>query len=761
MSKINLAIPVFILFFNACLFSQNSKWDNLTDFKNVTSIVSDPNSNNVYSATRGGLYSADAVSGNITSKYTNIQGLINNDLTAIAFDNSGKLWIGAVDGSISILNIQNNTWKYLYDIKNSSEANKFINYFLISGTYMYVATGYGIQKISTSSYNFVDAPYYRLGTFPINTPVYSLTINNNVLYAATKSGVAYANLVSSNLNDPNSWSNYNQIPMNADVKTIETYDNKIFAGSLTGFSYFNGTVWSPYPNSSVSNISTISIKTIQDKLYFVSGNSIFYSNSSDLSVLNVYLNQNNYSVLGIQRNNTVTGLPVAGLSNNGIILYSKDTTFYTFPNSPFTNVFNQVTVDNEDNVWAAGGLGNNGFYKYNGSVWENYNLATHPEIGNSNWFQKIISGNGNVWALGYGGGPTLIKGNTIQNFNTTNSTLPGISGNPAFCVPYGGAYDNNGILWLSFFGTNSGSSLYSLLGDNQWFGYPNPSTITSATLSNMAIDNYNTKWITSGGSRPGLYFFNENTTYTNTSDDIYGFYSNSDFGAEVTNVYDVIVDKNDEVWVATNNGIFIINNPYGAIQNPNSKPPPVKLGIIDGNLRVPFTENCISLTNDVLNNKWIGTETNGVFYLSSDGSTLLAQYNTLQSPIIGNQIKTVAVSNITGKAYFGANSGLSSLQTDAIEPVVEFDEIIASPNPYVIPSSVNLKIDGLIENSTIKILSISGNVVTEFDSPGGRIAVWNGLNQYNELTASGIYIIVAFNSDGSEVGKGKVAIIRK
>lgn len=761
MSIFYVTIPFFILLFNTGLFSQSSRWENFTDFKNVASIVSDPNSNNVYCATKGGLYSADAATGNITSKYTNIQGLLNNDLTAIAFDNTGKLWIGAVDGSISILNIQNNTWKYIYDIRNSSEANKIINYILLSGNYMYIATGYGIQKVSTSNFNFVDAPYYRLGSFPSNTPVFSLTINNNILYAATKSGVAYANFVTSNLNDPSSWSNYNQAPMNTDVKTIETYDNKIFAGSLTGFSYFNGSGWGPYPNTSVANSSTISVKTVQDKLYFISGSSIFYSNSSDLSIITGYLNPDSYTVLGVQKNSTVSGLPVAGLSNNGIILYSKETTQYTFPNSPFTNVFNQITIDNEDNIWAAGGLGYNGFYKYNGAVWENYNLSTHPEIGNSNWFQKIISGNGNVWALGFGGGPTLIKGNTIQNYNSTNSTLPGISGNPSFCVPFGGAYDNNGILWLSFFGTNSGSSLYSLLGDNQWFGYPNPSTITSATLSNMAIDSYNTKWVTSGGSRPGLYFFNENTTYTNTSDDIFGFYSNSDFGAEVTNVYDVIVEKNDEVWVATNNGIFIINNPYGAIQNPNSKPPPVKLGIIDGNLRVPFTENCISLTYDVLNNKWVGTETNGVFYLSSDGSTLLNQYNTMNSPIIGNQIKTVAVSNITGKAYFGANSGLSSFQTDAIEPVAEFDELIASPNPYVIPNSVNLKIDGLIENSTIKILSVSGNVVTEFDSPGGRIAVWNGMNQYNELTASGIYIIVAFNSDGSEVGKGKVAIIRK
>ncbi len=99
--------------------------------------------------------------------------------------------------------------------------------------------------------------------------------------------------------------------------------------------------------------------------------------------------------------------------------------------------------------------------------------------------------------------------------------------------------------------------------------------------------------------------------------------------------------------------------------------------------------------------------------------------------------------------------------TNAVEPVAEFGEITFSPNPYLIPSDVNLKIDGLIENSIIKILSVSGEVLSEFDSPGGRIAVWNGLNKNNELVPTGIYIVVAYNKDGSKAGKGKVAVIRK
>lgn len=766
MTKRNFVIlAVFFIYLNSS-YSQNSKWENFTDFKTVTSIAVD-NNDNIYCASKGGLFVVEASSGKVSAKYTNLNGLINNDLTSLVVDNNRRLWIGSSDGSISILNLQNFTWKYILDIKNSSETNKIINFFYQSGNFMFVATGYGIQKISTSSLSFVDAPYYKLGSYTINTSVNSLTSLNNVLYAATASGIAYGNFATSNLNNPASWTNYNASPLNANVKTIENFDNKIFAGSLTGFRYFDGSSWLAYPNSSVSNQNTKFIKAAGNAVYFISDNNLFHAEYINLS--NLYtitgLEPDDYTTLAFT--NPASPVPVAGLSDNGVKIYSYSfsTYKYVFPNSPYTNNFNQIVFDENNNVWAAGGTGIAGFYKFDGAVWENYNTTTHPEIGSSNWFQKIAYGNGNIWALGFGGGPTIISGNTIKNFNTTNSILPGDPppGNPAFCSSYGGAYDNNGVFWVSFFNTNSGRSLYAYLGSDQWIGFVNNTSVIGSfvTLGDIAVDSYNTKWIVSSGNKKGAYFFNENGTVTNPNDDVIGIYELGDFGGEVGSITDIIVDKNNEIWISTNNGIFIINNPLGAIQNPNQKPRPQKLGIISGNLKVPFTENCISITNDILNDKWIGTENNGVFHLSPDGSTLLEQIRTSNSPLLSNKVGSIAVSNQSGKAFFGTQNGLSSYLTDAIEPVAEFDEIIASPNPYLIPSGVNLKIDGLVEGSTVKIVTIDGEIVSEFESPGGRIASWNGRNQNNELTSSGIYIIIAYNEDGSQVGTGKVAIVRK
>ncbi len=756
MIKYFAAVLIFLV--SGSSHSQDSKWENFTDFKSVTSIAFDSVSGNIYCSSRGGLFVVQNSSGAVLKKYTNLDGLININLTSLAIDNRRRLWIGSSDGSISILDLASNSWRYIFDIKNSTESNKIIYKLLPEGNFMFVATGYGIHKISVSSLNFVDAPYYKLGSFPINTTIYSLATKGDVLYAATKAGVAWANYASANLNNPSSWSNYNNAPLNAEVRAVESAGDFVFAGSDAGFMYNNGSVWQSYPNGGVSSLPIKDIRRFrsgfQDMISFIAGSGIFTAPVNSLSQVSPYLSAANYSVLAVNSNQQI----IAGLNDNGIIL--EGISEYIFPNGPFTNVFSQIVIDDLNEIWAAGGLGTNGFYKFDGSRWENYNLASHPEIGSTNWFQKMVYGNGTVWALGFGGGPTRIVGDSIVNFNPSNSPLPGIPENPNFCVPYGGTYDNQGVLWITFFRSNSGRSLYAYSGD-QWIGFSNPSFISSSILSQADVDSYNTKWIVSGGARSGVYFFNENGTLTNTSDDIFGFYDISEFGSEVTNISFLIVEKNNEVWITTNNGVFIIANPLGAIQNPAAPPRPQKLGIISGNLRVPFTENCVTIAHDVLNDKWIGTESNGVFHLSSDGTTLIEQLNTSKTPLLADKINTIAVNPQNGKAYFGTQNGLSSYQTDAVEPLVDFDKLKIMPNPFVTPTSVSLKIDGLVEGSLIKIMTISGEVFAEFESPGGRIASWNGLNSKGEYAPSGVYIVVAYNKDGSKVGKGKVAIVKK
>ncbi len=759
LNKIINFVIAFLSFSAVCFASVNdvyvNRWEVFTDLKNVNEIAVIDNKY-AFCATTGGLYSVNLSNSEILRKYTNINGLLFNELTSIAVDNQKRLWIGASDGSICIYDFYNEKWKYIYDIKNSNENNKSINGFSLYNNYIFVATGYGIHKISTIDLSFVEAPYYQFGTFSSKTKVNKLITQNNQIFAVTGSGIAYANLINTNLNNPSSWSTYNIAPMNVNSISIEGAGNKVFAGSEAGFVYFDGTDWNLYPNSQINSQKTNAIKAIGNTLYFVSNsNVIFSADINSLPVISQYLISGNYLSLASDSQNLI-----AGTFESGIYVKKTSGYDYVYPNCPYRNIFDNVNYDDAGNIWAAAGTYDGGFYKYDGTTWTSYITALYPQIGRYNWFKKVVPSGSIIWAVGYGPGLTRIDGSNIKNYDYTNSNLPGIPEDSTFVALTGGATDTRGNFWTIAYKTRTGASLYRYNGDSIFLKYDNPTIISgsSARFTNIAIDNYDTKWITCY-TPPGLYFFNENGTETNFTDDIYGFYSTVDFG--VNEVTDVIVEKNNEVWVSTDNGIFMISNPLAAIQDPTRKPAPVKLGIISGNLRVPFTENCKCLHSDILNEKWIGTQNNGVFHLSSDGSTLIEQLSRANSPIITNTISSITVNKKTGKAYIGTEKGLFSYQTNAIEPVADFDKIICSPNPYVIPSPVDVRIDGLVEGSSIKILTLSGEIIKEFDSPGGRIATWNGLNKNGILVPSGIYIVVAFNKDASKVGKGKLAIVRK
>ena len=111
--------------------------------------------------------------------------------------------------------------------------------------------------------------------------------------------------------------------------------------------------------------------------------------------------------------------------------------------------------------------------------------------------------------------------------------------------------------------------------------------------------------------------------------------------------------------------------------------------------------------------------------------------------------------------YFGTEKGLSSLQTAGIAPNRSFEELTFAPNPFYIPSSTELTVDGLMQSSTLKVLSIDGNLIRELRTPGGRIGFWDGRDEHGKLASTGIYLVVAYSEDGTKVATGKVAVVRR
>ena len=75
-----------------------------------------------------------------------------------------------------------------------------------------------------------------------------------------------------------------------------------------------------------------------------------------------------------------------------------------------------------------------------------------------------------------------------------------------------------------------------------------------------------------------------------------------------------------------------------------------------------------------------------------------------------------------------------------------------------------IQIVGLVSDSQIKIFSVSGRLVSHLPGPAGTVegnnAYWYGTDDGGNLVPSGVYIVLAYSSDGSQSVVGKIAVVR-
>ena len=215
-----------------------------------------------------------------------------------------------------------------------------------------------------------------------------------------------------------------------------------------------------------------------------------------------------------------------------------------------------------------------------------------------------------------------------------------------------------------------------------------------------------------------------------------------------------VIDKRGELWLGTSLGVYVLYDPSDVLNYSLSS---IKIENIFS-LR-QYAINCIAV--DALNRKWIGTS-QGLLLVSPDGGTVLASYNTINSPLLSNQIISLAVDENKGIVYVGLENGLISFSTSAIKPNEDFSALSVYPNPFLVTNELKeITITGLVKESMIKVLNSSGKLVATIESPGGKTAKWDGRDLQHNLVSSGVYILVAYDKEGNSVGLQKLAVIRK
>lgn len=748
-----MKILFFLLIVYFCtttaLPQQFINWKNYTALKNVQDVAI--SGNQIWSAATGGAFQFTPESNTFITLHKS-EGLKGNSLTSVIEDNSGRIWFGSAEGIIDIYNEDTGSLDVILDIFNSNQINKRINDFSITGDTIIVASDFGVSLINSGSLLFFDT-FFKFGTFASNTKV-NCAVKNSLFYVCTDQGVAIQKPGATNLSAPESWNVYsssNGLPSN------KTFKPGLFQGNLIvstdkGFSKFENNIW----NNFITELANININDFQ-----ISGDSIII-----LAQKNIYLYYN--QTLSVLYNSAVSISKIEFGKNLGYVCASTNGTLFlntlmigdfVSPNAPPANQFPSMSVDDNSKLWSASGkdVTGIGYYTYENENWNYFNASNTPELPTNAVYHAFTSGT-TAYLGGWGYGFLEVNGDNKKLFNRANTGMQGIPSNPDFVVVTGFGKDSRNNLWALNYWAVDRNTLSMRTPDSVWYHFTIPAAQgrTLLGIENLAIDPYDTKWYSctdGSNSRFGVFYFNENKTYEDPADDRSDFLTTSD-GLNQNDIRDAVVDRRGDVWVGTSLGVNIITN-TSAIPTSGSS------ALRISNVFVLRQQSINAIAVDPLNQKWIGTN-EGLLLVNSDGSRLITTFTAQNSALLSNIIRSIAIDENKGIVYVGTDEGLTSFETPYIKPLESFNELFVYPNPYKIKSGNNLlTIDGLIRDTEIKILTIDGILVSQFFSPGGRTAYWDGKNKNGELVNTGVYIIVAFNADGNEVVTGKVAVLRE
>lgn len=736
-----------VLFSSLQIFPQIfSDWKNYSDMKSISSIVT--SGNELWAASTGGVFSYNFSSSEYKT-FSKAEGLFGTNINAITIDNYGKIWFGSANGLIDVYNPETNSFSTIRDIFNSDKTNKGINSFKVRGDTIFAATDYGISLIDSKSFFFYDT-YFKFGTFSSNTKVSKIYLGN-LLYVATESGVAIQKPNTTNLSAPESWDVYNLsngLP-SPRISDITIFDGKLLAASDKGVSVFDETnsTWSSFIPS-LNNTSILNMIVVQEKLYLLTQNKIFeYSNSTLNELYSTSLEFKNlfYS--------TDKGLLVA--TSSGVLSLNDNKTF--FPNGPFVNQFSQLAVDVNGVLWSSTGndVTGKGIQKFDGNIWSIYNTTEYPELITNAFYSIYAAPDGKVFSGNWGQGFVKIDGDKITRFDALNTPIVGIPQNGNFVVISGFGYDSKNNLWVLNYDSGDKNNLAMLTPDSSWFLFQIPAqqNIVVSKNVNLVIDQYDTKWFNSLGNTVALFYFNENKTYQNLNDDKSGIITTSN-GLNSNDISAIQIDKRGDVWVGSNQGVNIITNTSTIVNNTN---PQLRITSVFALRQQSIT----AIAVDPLNQKWIGTN-EGLVLVSSDGLRVVANLNSKNSPLLDDRIESLTIDEKSGKVFVGTKFGLNTFETPSIKPVDSFSGLSIYPSPFIISDGSQIvTIDGLVKDSEIKIITVSGKLIRKLETPGGRVAFWDGRDDDGNIVNSGIYIVVASDREANSVETGKIAVLRK
>mgnify|MGYP000845301395 FL=1 len=761
---ITLILSMFFLGADAQNLSLGT-WTAHLPLQNATSLCQ--SKNYVYAACENGVIGVD-IENNFLEKYTKVSGLAEVFTSQVGYDTvTSTLIIAYTNSNIDL--IQNGKITNLPYLKNANIAGdkNVYHIFCVNGI-AYVATGFGLMKINLTNQEIAETYIFSDGLTTYKTN--AVWADENNIYCATAKGVLSGIISPSvNLLNFNNWTQQSAGIPQTEASAVTQFQNKIIAAVGNSLYQYDGVSWNSIFSEAAwvtrhLNNSFGQLLIAQQKL---AGNDVIDNRIGKW-------NGSSFSFFGGSSN---IAYPLQILQDaTGDIWYADLFRGLThqeggnfnpiFPNAPPRISSKEMEYLNGE-MWVASSdirdgwnpaFNKNGIYICKDYIWDNLSIFNTPTL-DSFFDIAVVKTIPQENKIVFGSQMGILEYNISDKTFLINKFRPNAS-NPSekiFRIT-GADLDEAGNVWLS--DTYSNVPVVCRKSDGS-YTYFSSGFLNGKLVKDILVDDFNQIWIAKGDAGGGLTMLNYGNDIDDKSDDQYfNFTTGSGFGnLPANNVICMAKDKEGEIWLGTEQGIgkiacagYVTENACEAEQicidrNDGS-------GFCDYLLEDEII-NCILV--DAANRKWIGTN-NGLFLVSADGQKTINYFSEINSPLLSNYVRSLAINPENGDLFIGTGKGICSYRADATETTDKTEEPYVYPNPVREDYDGPIAVKGIPNNCNVKFVDLSGNLVYETTALGGQ-AIWDGKLLNGERAATGVYFALCKGSGKKETAKLKFVLI--
>ncbi|WP_055562205.1 two-component regulator propeller domain-containing protein [Hymenobacter sp. AT01-02] len=584
---------------------------------------------------------------NTTQLLSTRDGLHDAGLSTLAFDSvSQQLVIAYRSTNLDILRLRDGAILNIADIaRKEIQGQKTVNHINIANRVAYLACSFGIVAVDLTKLEIKDS-YTNIGPNGSVVQVYATAVAGGVLYAATSGGVLHASLTS-NLLDYRAWTTDFAARVNDPFRTVAAQDGRVYVGIN------NDRLYRYNPGQPAQGWQAVASPSGGEfRQLTPSRAGLLVTDAQRVSVLNTNTGTITATLSPALLRNARTAIRARNGSfyvadfDNGLLAIAADgqTTQQFITNSPAFPQGQGVLADARTNTVTVfgGGYGERylqqdfyrGFAEYQNGRWTTISAQTQPAAQYPN--PKDLSRgtrtpDGTLYAGSYGNG--LLEWKGPGNFRLFNPTV-GLP-NPLRSAISDANYtrvtdvaaDADGKVWVVNRHQVAGQSGLFLFDPVATTWTTVPYFSGSDNLDRIALDDAGNVWVTR--ARAPLNTI-QGINVVNPATNENRYFGTSDGLPAGSEVFDIVKDRNGDIWVATNKGPVVFNDASSAFDTSlGFQAPIVRRGEGTG-FRILMDEPVRTIAVDGGNRKWFGTD-RGLWLFSADGDEALLHFTTANS----------------------------------------------------------------------------------------------------------------------------------